>query len=140
MAPRQIDLGAAELEVLKTLWDEAPLTVREVMNRLHGRGRQVAYTTVLTFLQRLEQKGFVKSDKSGMAYVYRPAVTRERVSKSRLSSLLDELYDGAAGPLVLQLIQEEEFTTDEIQQLHDLVERLDRATKKGRLKRKGAGG
>lgn len=140
MAPRQIDLGAAELEVLKTLWDEAPLTVREVMNRLHDRGRQVAYTTVLTFLQRLEQKGFVRSDKSGMAYVYRPAVTRERVSKSRLSSLLDELYDGAAGPLVLQLIEEEEFTTDEIQQLHDLVERLDRATKKGRRKRKGAGG
>ena len=57
MSRRNPDLGDAELEVLKALWDRGPTTVREVMNILHEQGRQVAYTTVLTFLTRLEQKG-----------------------------------------------------------------------------------
>ncbi len=123
--PREGDLGTAELEVLKALWDHGPATVRQVMNRLHARGRQVAYTTVLTFLTRLEQKGYVKSDKSELAYVYRPAVSRDRVTKSRLESLIEQMYDGAAAPLVLQLIREEKFSSDEIAQLQTLIEQLD---------------
>lgn len=119
------DLGSAELEVLRVLWDEGPRTVRDVMQSLHGRGRKVAYTTVLTMLSRLEQKGFVASNRSGQAYVYRAKVSRSRVTRSRLESLLEELYDGAAGPLVLQLLQSERLSADEIAELRALVERLD---------------
>jgi predicted transcriptional regulator len=125
MAPRETDLGTAELEVLKALWDHGPATVREVMNTLHEQGRQVAYTTVLTFLTRLEQKGFVKSNKSEVAYVYRPAVTRARITKSRLRSLIEQLYDGDAAPLVLQLMREQNFTADEIAELQKLIDHLD---------------
>lgn len=125
MARREYDLGEAELEVLKVLWDEGPQTVRDVLNHLHARGRRVAYTTVLTFLTRLEQKRFVRSDKSGQAYVYRPAVSREKVTRSRLKSLVQQLYDGEAAPLVLQLIRSERFSTTEIQELHQLIDRLD---------------
>ena len=130
MTTPDTDLGSAELEVLKTLWDEGPATVRQVMNHLHEQGRKVAYTTVLTFLTRLEQKGFVTSDKTGVAYVYRPKVSRERVSQSRLKSLLEELYDGAAAPLVLQLVRDERFTRNEINQLQQLIDELD--AKRGR--------
>ena len=126
------DVGSAELEVLKTLWSIAPATVREVMNDLHARGRNVAYTTVLTFLARLEQKGMVSSDKSGVAYVYRPRVSRERVSKSRLENLLSELYDGAAGALVLQLVREQNLTHDEISELQQLIHTLDKADREER--------
>lgn len=132
MPPREADLGEAELEVLKVLWEEGPLPVREVMNRLHARGRKVAYTTVLTFLSRLEQKGFVKSDKSEMAYVYQPTVSRDGVAKSRLRSFLQQLYDGSAGPLVLQLIREESFTDDEIAELQKLLDNLDAKDDAGR--------
>ena len=96
MARQQYDMGSAEFDVLCVLWDEGSSTVRQVMSHLHGRGRRVAYTTVLTFLTRLEQKGYVTSDKSGLAYVYRPALSRERLRKSRIRTLVDELYDGAA--------------------------------------------
>jgi predicted transcriptional regulator len=130
MAPRELDLGTAELEVLKALWDHGPATVREVMNHLHQQGRQVAYTTVLTFLTRLEQKGYVKSDKSDVAYVYRPAVTRAKVTKSRLRSLIEQLYDGDAKPLVLQLMRDEKFTTDEIAELQMLIDQLDTTRKR----------
>ena len=125
MAPREGDLGAAELEVLKTLWDEGPCTVRQVLNHLHEQGRQVAYTTVLTFLSRLEQKQFVKSDKSDQAYVYRPLVSRQKVTASRLRSVIEQLYDGAAAPMVLQLMRDENFSRDEIAALQNLIDQLD---------------
>ncbi len=125
MAPREGDLGTAELEVLKTLWDEGPCTVRQVLNHLHEQGRQVAYTTVLTFLSRLEQKRFVKSDKSDQAYVYRPLVSRQKVTTSRLRAVIEQLYDGAAAPMVLQLMREEKFSIDEIAALQNLIDQLD---------------
>jgi len=122
---RQYDLGSSELEVLKVLWDEAPCTVREVLNHMHARGRRVAYTTVQTLLTRLEQKRFVRSNKTGLAHVFRPKVTRERVTKSRLKTLVDQLYDGAAGPLVLQLVQSERLKPHELEKLQELIESLD---------------
>lgn len=121
----QHDLGSAELEVLKTLWEVGPSTVRDVLDRLHERGRRVAYTTVQTLLTRLEQKRYVTSDKSDLAHVFRAKVTRERVTRSRLKNLVEQLYDGAAGPLVLQLVKTERLTPQELDQLQKLIERLD---------------
>src|SRR5437773_12324998 len=105
MARTHPELGSAELDVLKVLWERGPSTVRDVLEGLHGKGRRVAYTTVLTMLTRLEQKGAVASDKSDQAYVYRPRLSRERVTASRLKALVQQLYDGAATPLVLHLMQ-----------------------------------
>ncbi len=133
MADKQYDIGKAEMEVLKTLWANGPAPVREVLLQLHENGRRVAYTTVQTLLTRLEQKGYVTSDKSDMAFVYRAKLTRDRVTRSRLKALVSQLYDGAAGPLVLQLIRSERFTMDEIGELQKLIERLDSGA--GRLKR-----
>lgn len=125
MARREYELGKGELEVLRALWDAKAASVRDVLNHLHEHGRQVAYTTVQTVLSRLEQKGYVRSDKSGLAFVYRAKISREQFSQSRLSSLLDQLYDGAAGPLALQLLKTQKLTSDEFDELRALIERLD---------------
>jgi len=130
MAQKQYELGDAELGILKVLWDHGPATVREVLTHLHEAGRRVAYTTVQTLLTRLENKGHVRSDKSEFAFVYRARLTRDRVTRSRLKTLVTQLYDGAAAPLVMQLIRHEQFTTKEIDQLHELIERLDSETKR----------
>ena len=122
------DLSHSELEVLNVLWDRGRGTVRDVLTLLHQRGRRVAYTTVLTFLTRLEQKGYVTTDKSGQAYVYRPAIARERIRRSRLRTLIQQFYKGSVCPLVLQLMEHESFTPEEIAQLQQLVERLDART------------
>lgn len=139
MPERQYELGDAELEVLKVLWEEGPNPVREVLTHMHGRGRQVAYTTVQTLLTRLEHKGFVASDKSGTAFVYKATVTRDRVSNSRVNTLLEQMYDGAAGPLVLQLIRNERLTTDEISQLQQMIDALDQSGRET-TKKDGKGG
>ncbi|MCG8405308.1 MAG: BlaI/MecI/CopY family transcriptional regulator [Phycisphaerales bacterium] len=130
MADRQYELGAAELEVLSVLWDHGSCTVRQVLEHLQQKGRRLAYTTVLTFLTRLEQKGVVVSDKTGIAYVYRTAVTRDRIRRSRLKALVSQLYDGAAGPLVLQLIKTQKFSPEEIETLQELIKQLDSKRKK----------
>lgn len=125
MVERHYELGEAELEVLRMLWEHEPATVREILDSLHQRGRRLAYTTVQTLLTRLEQKGHVASDKSGLAFVYHAKLTRHKVTRSRLKTLLHQLYDGAAGPLVLHLIRTERFTPKEIEELQTLIERLD---------------
>ena len=126
MARRPVELGEGELAVMRVLWDEEPLTVREVMERLHERGRTVAYTTVMTFLTRLEQKGVVSSNKRDTAYVYRAKVSRVSVSASRIKTLLDQLYDGAAAPMLLQLIENERLSPEELARLRKLIDDLDR--------------
>lgn len=125
MAAREYELGIAELEVLRVLWDQGHSNVREVMETLHDRGRRVAYTTVQTMLARLEQKGFVASDRSGAAFRYRAAISRDQISRSRLRELLDQLYDGAAGQLVLQLVRTQRLKREELAELQRLIERLD---------------
>lgn len=119
------DLGEAELEVLRILWDRGACTVRDVLEALHGSGRKVAYTTVLTTLSRLEQKKYVASNKSGMAYVYRAKISRERVAGARIGSLVQQLFDGAPGSLVVQLMESERFTHEELAQFRALIDRLD---------------
>ena len=126
MAAAMPELGDAELEVLKALWDAGPGTVRQVLAHLYERKRRVAYTTVLTVLTRLEQKGYVSSDKSGLAYLYRAKVTRQRVAATRVKAMVEQLYDGAAGQLALQLVKGERLTQAEIEELQRLIERLDR--------------
>ena len=128
MGKKDYDLGAAEFEVMRILWDHGPLPVREVMNHMHDQGRRVAYTTVQTLLTRLEQKGFVTSNKRGLAHVFRARLSRERVRKSRLRAMVDQLYDGAAGALVLQIVRNEKLSNDELDQLQSLIESLDRSS------------
>ena len=122
--PRPDDLSAAELEVLTSLWDEGASTVREVLAHLHERGRRVAYTTVLTFLSRLEQKGFVTADKTGLAYIYRPRVTRRRVTNSRVREVLETFFGGEAAPLMLHLVKEGKLTGADVEELQRLIDDL----------------
>jgi predicted transcriptional regulator len=135
MGQREFELGEAELQVLRALWDAGPATVREVMTRLHAAGRRVAYTTVLTFLTRLEQKGYVRADKSDLAYVYRAAVTRNQVTRSRLKSVIDSLFDGEAAPLVLQLMKTERFSAEELAELQKHIDQME-----ARMDARGAAG
>lgn len=128
MARKELELGESELEVLKALWGSGSATVRQVMDVLHKSGRNVAYTTVLTFLTRLEQKGYVTSNKSDLAYVYKAKVSRHRVAKARLNNVMNQLFDGAAGAMVLQLMETERLTPEELGQLRELIQRLDTRT------------
>jgi predicted transcriptional regulator len=123
-------LSEAEMEVLKALWSEGPATVRRINELLVDRGW--AYTTVLTLLRRLVVKGYAISEASGVAHVFRAALSREEVLQRRLKDAADDLCDGSAVPLVLALVQGHRFSPEELARLRRL---LDEAAAKPRRPR-----
>lgn len=125
MPPRLPPVSETELEVLKVLWDRGAGTVREINELLAERGRRWAYTTVLTLLARLEAKGYAASDKSGVAHVFRPRVTRDKLLAARLDTLAAELCEGTATPLVHALVQGRRFTAAEIERFRQLLDELE---------------
>lgn len=125
-------ISDAERDVLKALWDQGQGTVRALQERLSEAGLEWSRSTVITLLQRLEKKRYVASDKSGFAFVFRAAVSRDEVMHARMSELAEELCDGAAAPLVLAFAQRHRFTPAEIEQFRRLIDDLDSKRKKTR--------
>ncbi len=130
-------ISMAELQVLKMLWKRGPSTVREIHGHLARAGARWAYTTVLTLLQRLQAKGYVTNSKDGMAYVFRPTLTREGVLRGRLRELAQHFAEGAAFPLVQAMVEGHRFSEEEIAHFRKLVEELESGKSRG--KRQGRG-
>lgn len=117
-------ISDAEREVLRVLWDEGSAAVREVHERLAAQGVDWARSTVITLLQRLEKKGYVASDKSGFAFVFRAAVSREQLVQQRMAELADDLCEGQWGPLLLAFTEQHKLKPQEIAELRQLIDRL----------------
>ena len=95
MARSRVEASAAETEALKVLWASGPLPVREVASQLNRRKRKWAYNTVLTFLRRLKDKGYVKTVPVGAGHHYSAMVTAEQLIQQRLRATARELADGS---------------------------------------------
>ncbi len=115
----------AERTVLKALWDRGPGTVREIQELLAAEGQQWTRSTVITLLQRLERKGYVASDRSQFAFVFRAAVSREEVMHERMTELAEELSAGDAAPLVLAFAERHRFTDEEIERFRQMIDQLE---------------
>jgi predicted transcriptional regulator len=117
----------AELEVLKVLWEKGALTVREVEAHLKRRKKKWAYTTILTLLSRLREKGYVGQEKaeSGAAHVFRALVSREQLVGLGLADLADRMCDGISSPLVHALVQRGKMTAKEIADLRRMLDELE---------------
>ena len=133
MAKRPPTIPDSELDVIKVLWDRGQGTVREILGTLHAAGRQWSYATVATLLDRLETKGMVTSDRSELAFVYRPAISAADVRQKRLSSLVDKLFQGEPGLLVLHLLKSHPLDADQAREVRALLEEMSGAS--GRKKK-----
>jgi BlaI family transcriptional regulator, penicillinase repressor len=132
MAKRPLSIPDSELDVLKVLWDRGQATVREVLETLRSAGRQWSYATVATLLDRLETKGVVTSDRSELAFVYKPVVTNLEVRQKRVNSLVDKLYQGEPGLLVLHLLKSHPLDPRQAKEVRALLEDMtsEKSTKK----------
>ena len=115
-------LTEAEWQIMNALWQKHPATAREIMDRLPP-GVNWAYTTIKTMLTRLVEKQAVGEVKEGNTSVYEPRVSRQKARRSALRSLLDQAFDGALGPLVHFLAEEEQLTAKEKKELRKILER-----------------
>ncbi len=124
MAKRPPSIPDSELDVIKVLWERGQATVREVLETLKAAGRQWSYATVATLLDRLEVKGMVASDRSELAFVYRPLVTEQEVRQKRLGSLVDKLYQGQPGLLVLHLLKSHGLDADQAREVRQILDTM----------------
>jgi predicted transcriptional regulator len=110
-------LTRAELEVMKVLWQVGEATVHDVVDALP---KQVAYTTALTMLRILEQKGYVvhtPHPSGGRAHLYRPVAAEESVRRNHVRDLVDRVFGGRAEELVTGLLHDEKLTRAELESL-----------------------
>jgi predicted transcriptional regulator len=114
----------AELAILQVLWRDGPQTVREVLEHLR-KDRKVGYTTVLKLLQIMHEKGLVERDESSRSHVYEPAVAEKGTETRLVSELIDRGFSGSAGRLVLRALSTRPATATEIQEIRQLLDRLE---------------
>ncbi|MBN2580686.1 MAG: BlaI/MecI/CopY family transcriptional regulator [Pirellulales bacterium] len=119
-----------ELQILKVLWERSPLTVREVREGLAAAGRELAHTSVITTLNVMVRKQYLRSRREGKAYFYEPLVGREEASQRMLSDMVDRVFDGSAKALVLNLFDADEFDADELKDLRRLIQQKAKEQKK----------
>jgi BlaI family penicillinase repressor len=114
-------LTEQELEIMKVIWERPASTVRDVYEALHER-KSVAYTTVMTMMNILESKGHLVKRAEGRAYVYEPAQARTQVISSMVQEFLDRVFNGAAQPLLLNLVQERKLSKDDLDEISRVIE------------------
>src|SRR5687768_759037 len=108
-----------ELDVMSVLWDLGDATVAVVLDQ---PATDVAYTTVLTVLRTLEQKGYVEHTGEGRAHRYHPLVKREAAGRSALRRLLDKVFQGSPELLMTHLVSDKNLTDEELRRLRKLLE------------------
>lgn len=131
-ARRTAEPSGAEWLVLNCLWRRGGASTRELLGDLRGETRW-AYTTLKTVLSRMETKGLVRGEVRGRETWYEAAIAQDSARKSALRSLIDKVFDGAAGPLLAHLVDDEKLSAADRKTLERWSAELDaREAKRGR--------
>jgi len=116
-------LSRGETAVLKALWDIAKGSISEIFAAMPDDST-MDYSTVQTYVRRLETKGYVTATRVGRNKVYRPGVRRSQVITEAVDEFLDRIFDGEMVPMVRHLVDNRRVTPEELEVLTSLVERL----------------
>jgi BlaI family penicillinase repressor len=109
-----------ELEVLKILWQQGPSTVRQVMEVLTRRRRR-AYTSVMSLLGVMTDKGLLARQRKGRAFLYRAKVQRENTLGRMVDDLLGRVFEGSAAALVAHLLDQSNPSPQELEEIRKAI-------------------
>ena len=112
-----------ELDILKVLWNESPLPVRDVRERLAEAGRPLAHSSVITMLNIMHRKGFLRRKKEGKSFLFAPKAEREQVTGDMTRDLMSRAFNGSAKALVLNLLNSAELDEEELAEVRRLIAR-----------------
>ncbi len=122
--PSLAPLGESEVELLHHVWEAGPATVSEIHQRILTT-RQVAYTTVMSGLRKLADKGYLDFTQEGNAYVYRAARPAHEVKHNLLSHILEKVFKGSPVDLVESLVNNESLSEKELADIRSMIERME---------------
>jgi BlaI family transcriptional regulator, penicillinase repressor len=117
-------LTRQELAIMKVVWRAEKATVRDVYEALRAK-RDIAYTTVMTMMRILEEKGYLKKVRVDRAYQYRPSKPRHQVVGVMVRDFLDRVFDGATGPLLVHLTKDTRLSEDDKALIRKLAAEID---------------
>jgi len=109
---------------MKVVWRLGAATVRDVYDELRAK-REIAYTTVLTMMKILDQKGYVKAARGDRAFVYTPVRSRQAVLGGMVREFIDRVFDGASRPMLLHLVKHTKLSDKERKALLRAIEEVD---------------
>lgn len=118
------NLTDAELEIMHVVWELDNATVREVHERLNQR-RALAYTTVMTMMNILEEKGHLTRNKQGRAYRYAPVRPKSQVISGMVDDFVGKVFEGSARPLVLGLVEERKLSEKDLEEIARLIKEVE---------------
>ncbi len=133
-------ITAAELRIMKILWRLGPGTVRQVLDALPPKGREKpAYTTVMTMMKQLAERGALAVDRQRQPFIYTPTVGQEQVLGSRVTQFLQNVFDGHAEALVSHLVEQADLSPEDLRRIKSKILKRAEAEKPQR-RRRGSGG
>lgn len=112
MRSKSTTLTEQELEIMKVVWQRQTTTVRDVYEELLRR-KKVAYTTVMTMMNILEQKGHLVKAQQERAYVYSPAQPKQKVVGGMVKEFVDRVFNGSAKPLLMHLVEDQRLSEED---------------------------
>ena len=115
-------LTPLETLIMNALWDDSPAAVKQVQERLESV-KPMAYSTVLTMMRILREKGFLASERQGKADIYRPVVSREDAGRRSLGEVIDSFFSGSAEALVSQLLNGQTLSDEELTAIRGELDR-----------------
>ena len=118
------DLGPLQQAIIQTVWEHGEATVHEVLDRLNsvGKKKPLAYTSVLSIMQRLEKSGWLKHRREGRTYVYQVTRSREQEARRSLRSLIDRVFGGDSRLMLQYFIEDQELDDEDLKVLTELIE------------------
>jgi BlaI family penicillinase repressor len=123
-----------ELEALKILWQRGETTVRDVWQAMTAAENDLAYTTVLSLLQVMEQKGLVGHKRIGKAYAYFAKIRREPTVRKLAGGFLDKVFDGAVDEYLVHVLDSRKLNAAELTRLEAMIAEARRRTRPPRKK------
>ena len=121
--PSSVHPTELELQILKVLWNESPLPVREIRDRLAAAGRDIAHTSVITTLNTMFDKGQLTRKKVGNAFHFSPRIDRSDVSQKMLGDLVHRVFDDSAAAVMLSLFDCADIDADDVKELRKILNR-----------------
>lgn len=115
----------SELEILQVLWQYGPSTVRFVNDRLNEQKREVNYMSTQKLMLIMLEKGFLTKDASQMTHVYQAAVEEGKTKGYILDRVVDNLFNGSASSLMMQLLGNKKISPQEMEEFKELIKKLD---------------
>lgn len=115
----------SELEILQVLWQYGPSSVRFVNDKLNEQKREVNYMSTQKLMLIMLDKGFVTKDASQMTHIYKAAAEEDKTKSLLLNRVVDNLFNGSASSLMMQLVGNKKLSPQEMEEFKELIKKLD---------------